>query len=370
MSSNDEVTQPMSASDEETNYTSDNDEVSQNQVVQIAVHQFQQFMSNEVEKLLKMMKQRRARRENAASSSRSRSGRRANVDRGREKGFEQLWKDHFAKQPMCDAMTFKRQFRMWRPLFVRIVNDLEANYEYFTQITDATGKRGLFPYQKCTVAIRQLAYGVGADEVDEYVCIGESAAMESLKKFCRVSSHFITKNILEDLTRMTSNGYWRVIQPSTGFLACWEVLIVCIRHGKNCSAAWHGQYTRGDHEYPTIMLEAVASHDLWIWHEYFGIAGSNNDINGLNPSPLFIDVVEGYAPPCHFTVNGRQYNQGYYVADGIYPEWSTLVKSFKYPHTDEVKAFKKTSRVSKKDVEKAFGVLQGRWHIIKGPARI
>jgi len=139
---------------------------------------------------------------------------------------------------------------------------------------------------------------------------------------------------------------------------------------KNCPVAWKGQYTRGDHGHPTIMLEAVASHDLWIWHAYFGIAGSNNDINVLNQSPLFNDVVEGYAPPCHFTVNGRQYNQGYYLADGIYPEWSTLVKSFKYPHTDETKAFKKHHESARKDVERAFGVLQARWHIIKGPARI
>ncbi|XP_076917170.1 uncharacterized protein LOC143577131 [Bidens hawaiensis] len=64
------------------------------------------------------------------------------------------------------------------------------------------------------------------------------------------------------------------------------------------------------------------------------------------------------------------YNQGYYLADGIYPEWSTLVKSFKYPHTDEAEAFKKHHESARKDVERAFRVLQSRWHIIKGHARI
>ncbi|XP_071699980.1 uncharacterized protein [Rutidosis leptorrhynchoides] len=33
---------------------------------------------------------------------------------------------------------------------------------------------------------------------------------------------------------------------------------------KNCPVAHKGQYTRGDHKKPTIMLEAVASYDLWI----------------------------------------------------------------------------------------------------------
>ena len=79
------------------------------------------------------------------------------------------------------------------------------------------------------------------------------------------------------------------------------------------------------------MLEAVASQDLWICHAYFGVAGSNNDINVLNQSPLFNDVLQGYTPECSFTINGRIYTKGYYLADGIYPEWATMVKSFPHP---------------------------------------
>ncbi|KAL5128838.1 Glutathione S-transferase T2 [Glycine soja] len=33
---------------------------------------------------------------------------------------------------------------------------------------------------------------------------------------------------------------------------------------KNCPVAWKGQFCRGDHRNPTIILEAVASQDLWI----------------------------------------------------------------------------------------------------------
>nr|GEU36634.1 hypothetical protein [Tanacetum cinerariifolium] len=42
-----------------------------------------------------------------------------------------------------------------------------------------------------------------------------------------------------------------------------------------CPYAFKGQYVRRDHG----SLEAVASQDLWIWHAFFGVAGSNNDIN-------------------------------------------------------------------------------------------
>ncbi|XP_039790858.1 uncharacterized protein LOC120656739 [Panicum virgatum] len=94
---------------------------------------------------------------------------------------------------------------------------------------------------------------------------------------------------------------------------------------KNYSIAWRGQYTRGDKGAPTMILEVVATHDLRVWHGYFSIVGANNDINVLNHSPLFIQALKGEAPQVHFSVNGTQYNNGYYLADGIYLEWSDFV---------------------------------------------
>nr|GEY77325.1 protein ALP1-like isoform X1 [Tanacetum cinerariifolium] len=89
---------------------------------------------------------------------------------------------------------------------------------------------------------------------------------------------------------------------------------------RNCSVSWQGQYGRGDKKYPTIMLEAVASQDLWIWHAFYGIVGVNNDINILDNSPLFDNLLDDLAPAVSYVVNGVEYRNGYYLADGIYPE--------------------------------------------------
>ena len=80
-----------------------------------------------------------------------------------------------------------------------------------------------------------------------------------------------------------------------------------------------------------LILEAMASHDLWIWHAFFGVVGSNNDINVLNQSTLFIEQLKGQAPRVQYMVNGNQYNTGYYLADGIYREWAVFVKSIYMP---------------------------------------
>ena len=71
---------------------------------------------------------------------------------------------------------------------------------------------------------------------------------------------------------------------------------------------------------PTLLLKAVASFDLWIWHAFSGVAGSNNDINVLDRSSLFDEVLEGRAPKLSYTLNDNNCNLGYYLADRIYPE--------------------------------------------------
>ena len=79
---------------------------------------------------------------------------------------------------------------------------------------------------------------------------------------------------------------------------------------KNCPKAWKGQFKSGHKEVATIILEAVASSDLWIWHVFFGVAGSNNDINVFDRSPIFDDVLQGHAPEENYTINGNNYNMG------------------------------------------------------------
>ncbi|GKB10547.1 ALP1-like protein [Tanacetum coccineum] len=66
------------------------------------------------------------------------------------------------------------------------------------------------------------------------------------------------------------------------------------------------------------MLEVVALHDLWIWHAFFGVASANNDINVLDNSPLFDDLLDGIALVAPFVVNGVGFENGYYLVDRIY----------------------------------------------------
>ncbi|GJX15702.1 zinc finger, CCHC-type containing protein [Tanacetum coccineum] len=101
----------------------------------------------------------------------------------------------------------------------------------------------------------------------------------------------------------------------------------------------------------------------------FGVVGANNDINVLDNSPLFDDLLDDKAPVASFVVNRIGFEKGYYLADIIYPEWATFVKSFTVSNDAKHGYFKKRQESARKDVESAFSVLQGRWGKIAQPAQ-
>ncbi|XP_071741341.1 uncharacterized protein [Rutidosis leptorrhynchoides] len=288
-----------------------------------------------------------------------------------------LWNDYFSDTPTFPEDKFRRRFRMSRRLFNRISagilnyshEPIPSYFKYFYQRRDATGLLGFTIYQKITSAIRQLAYGVAPDIFDEYLHIGETTSYRCLENYCKsvihlFSTEYLRKPNTHDVQRLITKH--EQIHNFPGMLGSLD----CIHWAwKNCPVSWKGQYTRGDHGHPTIMLEAVASYDLWIWHAYFEPAGSNNDINMLNQSDLFKELLEDRAPPCNYTVNGKHFTKRYYLADGIYPDWATLVKSFKSTVEPKTTKFKRYQESARKDIEQAFGVLQGRFAVIKSPAR-
>jgi hypothetical protein len=56
----------------------------------------------------------------------------------------------------------------------------------------------------------------------------------------------------------------------------------------------------------------------------------------------------------------------YHLADGIYPSWSIFIKTIHAPQENQRKHFAKTQESARKDVERAFGVLQTRFAIVWG----
>ncbi|XP_074373857.1 uncharacterized protein LOC141714224 [Apium graveolens] len=218
------------------------------------------------------------------------------IDRNREEGHGRLYQDYFSDTPTYTETQFRRRFRMRRSLFLRIEEAVVAHDNYFTQRTDVLGVRGLSSLQKVTAAVRMLAYGTAADVVDDYVRIGESTSVESLKRFVKAIVEIFVAEYLR--------------RPNT-------------------------------EDVSRLLVE--------------------NERRGF--------PAEGRGPEVKYTINGNEYNMGYYLADGIYPSWPTFVKTIPKPQGNKRKFFAAAQESVRKDVERAFGVLQSRFAMVRGPSR-
>ncbi|XP_028056447.1 uncharacterized protein LOC114260504 [Camellia sinensis] len=185
------------------------------------------------------------------------------IHRDHIEGHERFFLDYFAELPVYPPELFRRRFRMKRSLFLRIQAAVEAHDPYFLQKRNCAGKLVV------DIFSNEYLRSPNSNDIAKLLAVGESRGFPGM---------------LESIDCM----HWK-----------W----------KNCPTALKCMYTSHIHE-PTIILEAVASYDLWIWHAFFGLPGSHNDINVLERSFVFTELAQRRAPAVNYTINGNEHTMG------------------------------------------------------------
>ena len=152
-----------------------------------------------------------------------------------------LSRDYFSENPTFGREKFRRCFRMRRELFNYIVQSVSSYDPWFCQRTDAAGRMGLSTLQKCTAALKMLAYGLPADACDEYYRLGESTTSACLKRFVLAIRGCFEATYLRQPTRQDFDRQLE-INAARGFPGMFDSLDCMHWTWKNSPVAWQGQF--------------------------------------------------------------------------------------------------------------------------------
>ncbi|CAH9109992.1 unnamed protein product [Cuscuta europaea] len=145
--------------------------------------------------------------------------------------------DYFIDTPTYGQREFRRRFHMRKCVFERITNALSAHNSFFHQKQDVVGRMGLSVQQKCTCAIRILAFGVTADILDEYLKVADTTIRECILQFVEgvttiFGPEYLRKPNTQDVTLLLAEG------ESHGFSGMMGSIYCMHREWKNCPRAW------------------------------------------------------------------------------------------------------------------------------------
>lgn len=299
-----------------------------------------------------------------------RRGRLQGSSGNRSRGICPWFTQYLCPSPLYNAAQFRSRFRVPLGLYRVLERELSSVEPRLLQGTDCTGRRGHPLHVKLLNALRRLGHGRSFHDLEDQSCMSIEAQRQSFMFFLnsvseRFGPHFLNREpTVTELQRLSDSFAARGFPGCVGSVDCMKI------KWKNCPRAFKGQYYNPkDGKLAVLSCEAVADGDLYCWHWFAGRPGTNNDVTVADHSPLFNDILTGkrriHLPNGYVLGGVRRSWPVFYLGDGIYPKWAIFFLPVAGATTEkELNAARRQESV-RKDVERLFGCLQGRFRILR-----
>ena len=289
-----------------------------------------------------------------------------------KEALESIMHDCLGPNPLF-GREFDLMFRVSRSRFQRMLEDFgNCNVPFYSGKKDCFSNDVPSLEARLLLPLKCLAYGAPPHAFMDCFSMSKTTARTCYIQFTKTMNQLClhehhskpTKQDLKNINALHKSVH-RNVDGIFGSLDCMQT------EWAKCPVAWAGQCKKGKGK-PSIVLEGMSDYHLYFWHASFGCAGTLNDVNVLNLSPLTDMLLngemqaleEGVVP---FQIAGETFEQMCILVDGIYPAYSRFVKAFKEPAGDKERSLTSWQEAARKDIERAFGVLQAKFQFLARP---
>ena len=279
--------------------------------------------------------------------------------------------------PIFQDRTFQMMFRVSRSRVQRMFEDvMRMNHPFYANSTNAIGQKGASLEAKVLLPLKTFAYGVAPHTFTDYFQMSEGLAARCCDEFAAIIKCIYENEYLRTPDATDLRSILQLHNQRHGVNGMFGSLDCMHTEWKNCPKAWQGSFQtkKESGRGPTVVLEALCDYNMWFWHASFGYAGSLNDLNILNLSPFLESLIDGsfskLEKDCRrlpYEVKGEMFDKLFVLVDGIYPPYSRFVKGIQMPLTNEEQRYTAWQEAKRKDIERAFGVLQSQFQVMSRP---
>jgi hypothetical protein len=216
-----------------------------------------------------------------------------------------------------------------------------------------------------------MAYGVASHTFRDYFHMSNTMARSCCVQFDDAVRSIYSKEYLRHPSRediVSINKLHKSIHFFDGLFGSLDCMHT---YWKNCPMGWQGSF-KGKEKKPSIVLEAICDYNMWFWHAAYGYAGTMNDLTILALSEFMSKLVDGSFSESEskvvpYQIGSEVFDAMYILVDGIYPQYTRFVKGLSEPVGSSEKKFTKWQHACRKDIERAFALLQGKWQCLARP---
>ena len=306
---------------------------------------------------------------NSTRNDRTVGDKRRKTRHDHERAWSCIQQDYLGPEPIFTDKQFEQVHRLTK-VHVQTLIDACCRHEpdWFVPGKDAIGEAGIRAEVKVLCTLKTIAFGCSPVAFRDYYQLCQMTGTEGLKAFFRailksdLPSIYLRKTTEADVQRITEMHEKQHGVP--GLLLSLDCLHV---FWKNCPVALQGHYKNGKNKWSSVILEGGVDYNLWFWSSTCGHAGTNNDINVWDTSPLLTFFLSPECPDFPYRINNKAFDKLCCLMDGIYLEIARFVKTIKQPIGKAEQLFSEWQESCRKDSERAFRVLVRKFQFLARP---